>query len=829
MAKKLLKGFKQTTENNFSAETGWIYLVSKNGDSGYVQLDGKKYGENRQISTNINNDADSDVKTTSPKAVKTFVEGKGYGTYSKPNDGIPAEDLAQGVIPDVSGFITKSVNDLVNYYTTANTYTQTEVNALISAITQFHYDVYTTLPETGVNNVLYLIGPTGSGSDKYEEYVYPNSTTGWVKIGDTSIDLSGYVTTQALNTALANYTTTTDLTNLLSNKVDKVSGKGLSTNDYTTDEKNKLSGIESGAQKNAAGTVVDSSYVHTDNNFTTSEKNKLDGIESGAEANVQSNWNESDSASDAFIKNKPQNLVQDANYVHTDNNYTTTEKTKLNGIESSAQVNVLEGVKVNGTAQTITNKTVDISVPTALSQLSDDSTHRLVTDVEKAAYANHVSTTYSALKALRDGGNLVPGTWYRITDYNTYVSDIINNAQSAGHQFDILVLATDTNKLSEEARAIQHAGDTYFTNSDINAWELKYCIDNVRDKFNWALAPHSAGILVPDFISDVLTQTHNTINVDGYGTCYIFGTQAQAQEYWGEGDVYFCCESDNPVIGDTCMIVYYEEGGEIYYADESYEISNVISASDSNGKGVIYYLKDEFDNECHYDFKNIQFKRYKVTATSKTPLSSLVGCYISTGESMDNFTVDSSDYVWRYAFSTNDLNVGGNAVDSSLNGFVNGVYSNVISEYVKGAVRLNNIVFSGNYCYGNHFKTNCYDNTFGNSCNFNTFGNDCQYNTFGNSFQYNTFGNSCSSNQFGNECTYIHILKDYVYYIIVENGNKYIDITSTQTTSSSNKLMNFAISQGVNNTSTRKTISHNSVNDAFKTTYQSADSEIVNI
>lgn len=35
----------------------------------------------------------------------------------------------------------------------------------------------------------------------------------------------------------------------LGNKVDKVSGKGLSTNDYTTDEKNKLAGIEANATK----------------------------------------------------------------------------------------------------------------------------------------------------------------------------------------------------------------------------------------------------------------------------------------------------------------------------------------------------------------------------------------------------------------------------------------------------------------------------------------------------------------------------------------------------------------------------------------------------
>lgn len=42
---------------------------------------------------------------------------------------------------------------------------------------------------------------------------------------------------------------------LMNNKVDKVSGKGLSTNDYTTAEKNKLSGIASGAQVNVIETV----------------------------------------------------------------------------------------------------------------------------------------------------------------------------------------------------------------------------------------------------------------------------------------------------------------------------------------------------------------------------------------------------------------------------------------------------------------------------------------------------------------------------------------------------------------------------------------------
>ena len=118
-----------------------------------------------------------------------------------------------GNTPDLSDFITKSVNDLTNYYLKSETYTKSEVAALIGAIQQFHYEIYPTLPASGESNVLYLIGPTGSGSDKYEEYVYANNT--FTKIGDTSIDLSGYVTTSALNTTLAGYVSSSDLATAL--------------------------------------------------------------------------------------------------------------------------------------------------------------------------------------------------------------------------------------------------------------------------------------------------------------------------------------------------------------------------------------------------------------------------------------------------------------------------------------------------------------------------------------------------------------------------------------------------------------------------------------
>lgn len=71
----------------------------------------------------------------------------------------------------------------------------------------------------------------------------------------------------------------------LNNKVDKVTGKSLSTNDFTDTLKTKLDGIEEGAEVNDPDTVVDAAYVHTDNNFTSADKTKLDGIEAGAEVN----------------------------------------------------------------------------------------------------------------------------------------------------------------------------------------------------------------------------------------------------------------------------------------------------------------------------------------------------------------------------------------------------------------------------------------------------------------------------------------------------------------------------------------------------------------
>lgn len=68
----------------------------------------------------------------------------------------------------------------------------------------------------------------------------------------------------------------------------------------------------------------------------------------------------------------------------TTNDYTTPEKQKLAGIASGANANVIETVKVNGTNQTVSEKAVDIKVPTNVSELTNDKNFATVSQVTDA-------------------------------------------------------------------------------------------------------------------------------------------------------------------------------------------------------------------------------------------------------------------------------------------------------------------------------------------------------------------------------------------------------------------------------------------------------------
>lgn len=122
-------------------------------------------------------------------------------------------------------------------YGITDAYTKTEVDGKLSGA--MHYkgqvDSYEDLPSS--NN---QTGDMYNVADDGHNYAW--NGTSWDKMSG-EIDLSAYATTEAMNSAL-------------NNKVDKVSGKQLSTNDYTTTEKSKLAGIAAGAQVNVIESVA---------------------------------------------------------------------------------------------------------------------------------------------------------------------------------------------------------------------------------------------------------------------------------------------------------------------------------------------------------------------------------------------------------------------------------------------------------------------------------------------------------------------------------------------------------------------------------------------
>lgn len=143
-------------------------------------------------------------------------------------------------------------------------------------------------------------------------------------------------TVVARNFTNYDYQTLVDNTNTLNtSKVDKVSGKNLSTNDFTTAYKNKLNNLSSTATGNEA-TTSNRGYM------SASDKKKLDGID-------------------------------------------------LSKYAETGLVNAL-GQEIRAIGEITTQKADKTDIKTKLSELTDDSTHRTVTDSEKSTWNSKLSS-----------------------------------------------------------------------------------------------------------------------------------------------------------------------------------------------------------------------------------------------------------------------------------------------------------------------------------------------------------------------------------------------------------------------------------------------------
>ena len=387
--------------------------------------------------------------------------------------------------------------------------------------------------------------------------------------------------------------------------------------------------------------------------------------------------------------------------------------------------------------------------------------------------------TYNELKALRDSGGLVEGCFYRITDYQCTTSQ--NESKSAGHQFDIIVQAVSKNELSENAKAIKHEGDTYFENCKLETWELKYCLDNDTNRFAWALD----GQAIVNLDSS-LSKGQPLIRQPSFDGRNPNTDYSEYQYAWGtwedvdDGDTTDFIYSKNPTLTNG-EIVYVSEHGE--YEAEVIE-----------GKGVIYYMKDEWNNECPYDFKNILFRRYKV-AQSTSPYGGFDKNYVGVLFKNGNFYPTGYNkvdvYIWAYTFTgckyygseeveyydvsaqpktlpqevIENLKQGetwANVYDVCRNNKIARCFYDyrVDGDYLIEKVILNNIVLFGEHYYSGDVEdwdwgvSLIFDNRFGVNCSYNTLNYNPQSNSFGSECRFNTLDIHMSNNFFASKCSF---------------------------------------------------------------------------
>ena len=142
--------------------------------------------------------------------------------------------------------------------------------------------------------------------------------------------------------------------------------------------------------------VSDANYVHTDNNFTTTLKNKLNGIAAGAEVNVQSDWAQTDNTADDYIKNKP-SIPTKTSDLTNDSGFITSAAlpTKLSDLTNdtgfiTSSVNNLTNYYTKG--DTYTQSEVNsllnaLTIPTKTSDLTNDGSDGTSTYVEASDLA----------------------------------------------------------------------------------------------------------------------------------------------------------------------------------------------------------------------------------------------------------------------------------------------------------------------------------------------------------------------------------------------------------------------------------------------------------
>lgn len=286
-----------------------------------------------------------------------------------------------------------------NYVTSGGV--KTYVDNAIAAVKQFSYEVVDELPAASADTMgkIYLVSDVHSSTDNYDEFITleKDGTYSWEKIGNTDIDLSGYVktTTTIAGIDLKDNITKTELLGALNvadgaTKVDEstVSGWGFTKNQGTVNSVKM-----NGAALTITDGAVDLGTVITEHQSLDGKQDKLDAdqlaaVNSGITSDKVSTYD----GYAALIEGK-QGALTETQLAAVNSGITTAKVTKYDGYEAS----------INGKQDKIT----------AANKLSSDLIDGLGAAASKGVdgtiAANSSSTNLPTSKAVEDRINAHAG------------------------------------------------------------------------------------------------------------------------------------------------------------------------------------------------------------------------------------------------------------------------------------------------------------------------------------------------------------------------------------------------------------------------------------
>ena len=294
-----------------------------------------------------------------------FVTKKGKNLLAKTHDGahikLTRAEIGNGDLPDG-----QLISDVSSLYGKIKDLGLNEVkmisgNTACVPVLFTNKGIHTSfeLKEIGIfaldpdeGEILYLYGNTSATGDKPDE-IKSESEAPLEYLFNLNLSFEDGTEVEVdVNNGIL-YVTKQELIDMADTKVDKVAGKGLSTEDYTTADKSKLAGIAAGANKYVHPSSHPMSMITgldsaldgkvdkvngkglSTEDYSTAEKSKLAGIEAGANRYVHP-----DSHPSSMITGLSSALDGKVDKVDgkglSAEDYTTAEKTKLAGIAAGA-------------------------------------------------------------------------------------------------------------------------------------------------------------------------------------------------------------------------------------------------------------------------------------------------------------------------------------------------------------------------------------------------------------------------------------------------------------------------------------------------------------